>query len=428
MVSFKDLKIGEFKGEFECFCGRTHSIDTEIYFSKNALENLSDIVTKFLPIGNILYITAKDIREKSRQIERILYKTHMLNIVEYDSNFKPCLEDVAKLTEVPDGYLLVISFGSGSITDIAKYYAELKKLPLISIASAPSNTAYLTDYSEFYNNGLKIIYNSKSPNALIVDFNLMLGCPKNMIASGFGSVLGSAVALFDWQISTILTETVMCENTADLVSAAFENVVSVQDKLINARIDSIEVLTQSLLYISVAQKFTMGKLQGAETIIADVLRFLLKEKAPKLQGEVVCLCLSKLIKIYKMFLNTIATSLLPPADLTGRAELLAKFAGLSELHFLELFLQKDDYEHELYIHKLVEYRDELYNKITVLDKTINLAQAIFKRIYADKGYFIQNYITAEDFKKAVYLSPIFSQNFTLLTFMTDLGYFERIIS
>lgn len=425
MVTFKDLKISEFKGEFECFCGRKHIVRTEIIFSKNALEQLSDAVVKILPVGNILYITAKDLKEKSKSIESVLYKTHMLNVFEFEPNFKPSLECVAKLMNIPEGYRLIICFGSGSITDISKYFASLKNLPLICIASAPSTLAYLNDYSVLYKNGLKQSFKSVSPDVLAVDLNIMLDSPKNMIAAGFGIVLGSAIAMFDLQISAILNEENICENITDLIKKALQNVIISQDKLINPRIDSVEVLTESLLYLSLASQLAGLNVGGAESSVADTLELILKDKEKKLYGELVYICLNKIIKMYEMFLNSSPTTLLLPADLAERSAALAELTHIPEQEFLKTFLDRKEYDHELYLHKLAEYQEELYNTILEIDKTISKTLTIFKRIYNDKGYSIQNYASAADFKKAVYLAPAVDSRFTLLAFMTELGYLEN---
>lgn len=423
MVNLKDLKIKEFNEGFDCPCGKKHILKTEILFSKNALDGLSETAVKLLPAGSILYITAKNLKEKSKVIEKILYKTHILNIFLFEENFKPSLEDAGKLNAVFEGCKLIVCFGSDNIANISKYFASLKGVPLICIASDLSSVSYLSEFSELYRNGLKNNFKSVSPNVFLMDLNIMLECPKNVIASAYGTVLGSSIGLFDRQISNILNGEALCENVTDLIKKALENVNSYQNKLIDLRPDALENLALSILNLSLASCFLGQSICGAADNIADMLKLIILDEN-KLHGELVYLSLSKLIKIYQMFLSSVPVDLLPPPDFCERAERLSALTGISESELLKKFKDLNEYDKKLYIHKLSEYRRELNSAIDAADKITNNTLTIFKRIYADKGYSIQNCFSSKDFKLAVYLAPFADKKFTLLSFITDLGYLD----
>jgi len=425
MPNLKDLKFDKPYESRECsYCGAKHEVQTKIVFGLNALKELSKIACGFLPIGNILYITAEDLTDKSREIERALFKTHILNIQRLPSNFKPGLQDAAKILETAEDCKLVISYGSGKVSDLAKYAAFIKNLPHILIMSAPSSLKFLTDVSKFYNNGLPKIYAARFPDVLIADLSLMSDCPKNLIADGFGKVIGCLISLIDCKVSAVLEDNFLCENVLELISDSVKNVLNIQEKLASFNLNALEILTESVLKISLFKQLTGRNLFGAQNDIADILNLIEKEEK-KLDGEVIFLTFLKVLNLYGMFINSNLTPLLFPPDYIKRAETLRNLnCNLPEI--LKEFNSKTGFERELYIHKLNEYKDELKKQINSAVNDCKSCNTNFRRIYSDKGYSIQNYQAFLDFKTAVYLSPAVNKDLTLLSFMSGLGYLEKV--
>lgn len=423
MQSLKDLKAEQFFGEHICNCGAKHEVKTKIFLSKNALEQLPEIVSQILPIGNILYITAEDLTGKSKEIEKVLYKTHVLTIHKLKAYYRPNILDVAKFLEDAEECRLVVGFGSGKVSDVAKYLGFLKDLPVVLITSAPSSLNYLTDTSKFYNNGFPKYYASKFPDVFIADTSLMLDCPKNLIADGFGKVMGCLVSLIDYRASAVLQDIYICENVLELVKDSIENVFSTREKLSDNAFCGLEVLTESILKISLFKQLCGKNLYGAQSDVAEFLE--LTDKGKKLDGELVFLTFLKILNLYSMFLNANLTPLLIPPDYVKRIKMLQDLnCNLTEN--LQAF-NDTNLDRELYIHKLNEYKTELKG---LIESAINMGESSktsFRRMYSDKGYSIQNYFIDSDFKKAVFLSPATNKDFTLLSFMTRLGYLEKIV-
>ncbi|MCL1901015.1 MAG: iron-containing alcohol dehydrogenase [Firmicutes bacterium] len=423
MQSLKDLKADRLFGEHSCNCGHKHQVKTKIVLSENALLQLPEIISQILPIGNILYITAEDLEKKSKEIERVLFKTHVLNIHRLPANCRPSIETVAKFLENSEGCRLIVGFGSGRVSGAAKYLGFIKDLPVVLITSAPSSLSYLTDISKFYNSGLPKYYVSKFPDVLIADLALMQDCPKNLIADGFGKVLGCLVSLIDFKAAAVLQDSFICENVLELVRDSIEKVFSIREKLSCASLYNLEILMESIVKISLFKQFCGSNLYGAQNDVADILELIDKEK--KLSGELIFLAFLKILKLYDMFLTSNLTPLLMPPDYIKRFKMLREL-GCSLLENFQELNKNTGADRELGIHKLNEYRAELINEVESAKSLGDLSIASYRRVYSDKGYSIQNYGNSSDFKTAVFLSPVINKGFTLLSFMAELGYFENI--
>jgi len=422
MQSLKELKADQLFGEHNCNCGAKHQTKTKIVLSENALVKLPEIISQILPMGNILYVTAEDLEKKSKETERILFKTHILNIHKLPANVRPSILDATKILENAEECKLVVGMGSGKVCDVAKYLGFIKNVPVVLIISAPSSLNYLTDVSKFYNSGLVKYYVSKVPDVLIADLSLMLNCPKNKIAGGFGKVMGCLVSLIDYKAAAVLQDTYLCENILELIKDSVEKVFDVREKLSGVSLYSLEILTESVLKISLVKQLCGKNIYGAQNDAADILELVTKEK--RQSGELVFLIFLKILKLYGMFLNSELTPLLMPPDYVKRVRMLQDLrCNLIENLNTVQYVKQD---RELNIHKLNEYKNELIKEVSLAQSKGEASLAGFKRIYSDKGYSIQNYLTSSDFKTAVFLSPVIAKGFTLLSFMTELGYIEKI--
>ena len=94
----------------------------------------------------------------------------------------------------------VVAFGSGKSLDTAKYSAFLSKRPYIALPACLSTNCFFTDKSTLFKNGTKYTLDSKLPDAVIFDWNII---SKNefMNVSGAVELLSSSSALMDWVLA-----------------------------------------------------------------------------------------------------------------------------------------------------------------------------------------------------------------------------------
>lgn len=105
---------------------------------------------------------------------------------------------------------LVVSVGSGSVTDLVKYARHLQvgsdgpPLPFLSIPTAASVTAYTSALSVLLIDGVKRTLPSAPPEHVVADGTILAGAPRVMTAAGFADVLARSVSYGDWYLAARL--------------------------------------------------------------------------------------------------------------------------------------------------------------------------------------------------------------------------------
>lgn len=119
---------------------------------------------------------------------------------------------------------VIAAFGSGTITDIARYCAKLKNLTFVSCPTAASVDGFCSSVCAMTFNGTKVTLAAVAPKVVIADLAVIKNAPVKLVKSGFGDILGKYVSLADWKISQLLTGEYYCEDTARLVRDALTSV------------------------------------------------------------------------------------------------------------------------------------------------------------------------------------------------------------
>jgi len=98
---------------------------------------------------------------------------------------------------------LLIVVGSGTVNEICKYAAYLKKKEYIVFPTAPTN-AYASKTTSITVNNIKKSLNGKFPMAIIVDLNTVINSPKKLINSAFFDLVCRITAQTDCYISNFV--------------------------------------------------------------------------------------------------------------------------------------------------------------------------------------------------------------------------------
>ena len=97
-----------------------------------------------------------------------------------------------------------LAVGSGVITDITRFVSHRTKTSFISVPTAPSVDGYTSIGAPLVVGGLKQTVISQPPVAVFADLPTLCAAPKEMIASGFGDMLGKYTSAADWQLGHLL--------------------------------------------------------------------------------------------------------------------------------------------------------------------------------------------------------------------------------
>jgi glycerol-1-phosphate dehydrogenase [NAD(P)+] len=132
----------------------------------------------------------------------------------------------------------VLSIGSGVVTDIAKHGCFLyhqktgERVPLVVFQTANSVSAYTSNMSPTFVDGVKRTLDSRYPDALICDLETLRDAPPEMTAGGVGDMLAIYVSFPDWYLAHRL-------GMDSTYSELAKNLVGPLDKILLAHAEGI---------------------------------------------------------------------------------------------------------------------------------------------------------------------------------------------
>ncbi|MCX7917930.1 MAG: iron-containing alcohol dehydrogenase [bacterium] len=127
------------------------------------------------------------------------------------------IEEIKKNIEKID---IILTVGSGTITDMGKFVGDKYKIPVISFPTAPSMNGYTSPVCAYIKDGVKITIPVKPCKYVYIDENIICNAPIELIKSGFADSLAKSFANADWKISSIITGEKFCTLPFEVVSSA----------------------------------------------------------------------------------------------------------------------------------------------------------------------------------------------------------------
>ncbi len=144
---------------------------------------------------------------------------------------------------------LIVSVGSGSITDTARFIAYKQRLRFVSVPTAPSMDGYASPVSALTINGLKTTVLAKPPEKIFANLDIIKTSPNILKRAGFGDLMGKFTALADWKLSNILTgETINLKVVEEMYKACEDTLRNIEKEnfeklLLEGLIKSGELMT-----------------------------------------------------------------------------------------------------------------------------------------------------------------------------------------
>lgn len=334
--------------------------------------------------------------------------------------------------DVDDDVRLVIGAGGRDAAEGAKMVAGIKSLPLVITVIYPDYDGFLTPFCSLREDGYNELFVSQPPAMLIADLEVVWESDRAVIAAGLGIVMAKFLAVFDWQVASILNNEPYCPDIAAVAVAVTRKALLSAEGLIRGKKPSIAALTEALIMLgALAQMQGSPRLTGGgeELCVAvlDMISFR-EERERKFYGEEVFLAAQILFRVYPLLLSEHAKSALTPPDNAKRLEIITDLLGVSELNALKKiapYMEASDYEVTQY--KLKEFGQELKGAFGSYAEDFYKAVPVFKRIYADAGYSLKRYLSEDDLRAMISLAPDVGEKFTLLTVMKQMGILDEYL-
>ncbi|MBO4554453.1 MAG: iron-containing alcohol dehydrogenase [Clostridia bacterium] len=276
--------------------------------------------------------------------------------------------------DLPDFVRYVIAVGSGFAAHSTRVIANKLNVGWSMFLTAPSTDTVLQ---------------GKSPNHVFIDENVMINCPKECVAAGYGILCSQGLHAFE----NLFSKWILATSVDDEIYSAIDEIDPSPTKIALA-----------LLEISAAKTH-----EDSADVMASILYQKLKSEGRKtrLLGEYKLVASSSLCSLYSSILASPAIDTLPPADVCADNSALEDIGIDVSKHSKRFdFFDINGYFRISYI--LSEYRMELLDKIGGAHS--HSLERTWRRIYDDAGFWLKSELSANDVMTAMRLAGVLSDN------------------
>lgn len=312
---------------------------------------------------------------------------------------------------------------------------------IVSKTSGLENAVYMTEtnterllapYAQAYSNGYKEIFVAKPPIILAADISKIT---KNYesYSQGVGIVLSKLVAINDWLFSHVMTGHEYNYALADLASSVIDMFLDGAEGLVRRENSAAILLTETLLKLSAIIKLsaTPFLIEGGEGQIAAALEMLLsKEGRPLMpRGHNLAICSKLAFTAYMAVFKSQPRKDMKVADNAMRLDYLTEFFGVEEITALKKIsiLESGD-ELNMMLYKWNECREDFSKLFYNSQQKFERGMKIYKRLQTDLGYWMTRYLTQQDIKLIIALSPDVINRFGVLSLYKQTGLLDEYLS
>lgn len=241
-----------------CSCGKIHKLDADIITGTGAINNLPEVLAKF-GAKKVYMVADNNTYKAAGESVCEIAENAGVQVTKYVFNKKQLEPDESNIGLAVMYYEsdcdVIIGVGSGVINDICKVVANVANKPYIIVATAPSMDGYVSATSSTVRDGFKISLDSKCPDVIIGDTDILKNAPiKNMLA-GLGDILAKYTAVCEWRIGALLTGEFYCEEVARLVRSAIKKCVDNAEGLLKRDEAAVSAVFEGLIISGAAMNF-----------------------------------------------------------------------------------------------------------------------------------------------------------------------------
>jgi len=241
-----------------CPCGKPHDFDAQVIIGDGVIRQLPDILHTYRAKKLFLIADKNTYPAAGKAVEEILTS----------AGFSVSLCLFREESVIPDEHSVgfaamkftpdcdvVVSVGSGVLNDIGKIISNISGKPYIIVGTAPSMDGYASASSSMELQGLKVTLNSKCPDVILGDLDILCAAPTKMMVSGLGDMLAKYVSICEWRISHLINGEYYCERIADLVRTALKKCVDNSDGLLKRDREAVRAVFEGLIIGGAAMKY-----------------------------------------------------------------------------------------------------------------------------------------------------------------------------
>jgi glycerol-1-phosphate dehydrogenase [NAD(P)+] len=142
-------------------------------------------------------------------------------------------------------YDAVVGIGGGKTIDAAKYAADRRAMPMISVGTSLAHDGIGSPVASLVNDGVKGSYGVHIPYGVIVDLDFVENGPDRVNRAGIGDVISNISALADWNLGREMRNEPVDGLAASLSRVGAEAILTMPGDLSDD--DFVTVLAEALI-------------------------------------------------------------------------------------------------------------------------------------------------------------------------------------
>jgi glycerol-1-phosphate dehydrogenase [NAD(P)+] len=325
------------------------------------------------------------------------------------------VENVDKVLKILGNEDMIVSIGSGSLTDIAKYAAYLSKKEFSCVPTAPSVDGYTSSAAPLMVNGIKQTLDAKTPRTIILDIDILRNCPLDLLRAGIGDISAKVIARFDWLLSHHITGEYICDffwnNLEDVLFELLKDVNNIfqREKNFVSKLMTAQLI--SGLNITVAGNSRPAS--GSEHLISHFLEMVYEARGelPLFHGLQVAMGTYISLHAYEILFEDIPLEKSSDNLEEKKRSLIQLFGPKKAENFLRIYRNKNMVK-IANLNKIKKSLEKTYLRFSPLLK--NVCKVI------DVGELFKNY-SRDVIKQAINLSNMLRERYTVLDFLDSSG-------
>ena len=206
-----------------------------------------------------------------------------------------------------EGAEVLVTVGSGTLMDFARYNAHTMGIPFAAIPTLASSDGYTANICSVVIDGVKKSVPMEAPVLVVADLDIISGAPMWLNISGVADILSKHISLLDWKIAELVSGEYYCEKVAGMAREALDMMTACAEGIRRGEKPDFEAMTMAQMISGLTMQMLRNSraASGAEHLIAHLVemkppRF---ENANGIHGECVgvgtLLCLENYQKLAK---------------------------------------------------------------------------------------------------------------------------------
>lgn len=307
----------------ECDCGKTHHITPErLVYADHVLTHLDGVLSERAGGRRVVVLmdsrTADVAGRAAAQLLRDAgWQTQEILMPDGAHGESPVCDDrthaaLHPQVKAPD---VILSIGSGVLSDLGKWIAADRKAPHICFATAASMNGYTSANVAATLDGVKTLLRAQPPRTILADPAILRDAPYEMTAAGLGDVLAKSVSSADWRMNHVLFGDYYCDRSVSLIAEIEPLYTNRPERLLKRRPEAMAALFHGLLLTGVAMTLaeSSAPASGGEHLISHTLDMMSSlDRAPHdLHGRQVGVGTILASEIYRRILRTESPAVSP---------------------------------------------------------------------------------------------------------------------